>query len=610
MPMTVLFRRAVLAAGLLTVLLAAWFTIPTAEARSFVFARVEIDATVGPDGSLRIVEERTYRFDGSFSWASYRLPLTGASRIREIRIADERGPYAHDGQVAAGQNPAPGRYVVSRDTDAVLIRWGFRAADESRTFVISYVLDDVVTVYSDVAELYWKFIGTGWDRPTEAVQVTVRLPGRVPAEQIRAWGHGPLHGDVRPVAGGAVLSVRGLPASTMVEGRVIFPPNVVPQARQRRAEAALQRILSEEGRWAAAANRARMAARTAQFGLLGLPIMVLGLWGWLYLRHGREPEPGYPQTYYRDLPGAYTPAELGVLWRFGGVKPDDFVATTLDLIRRGYLTVETAPGGWLLRPDTLYTISRTEKQNGLQPFEAGALAMLFGRPDAVGQAVTVSRRGGLPADVKTRVGHRFSSWAKAVKQAAEDEGFFDTTSMTISTGSFVAGFVVLFVGGWAAVALETFVGIGATIVSALVLILGAGALRRRSQRGADDLRQWQGFRRFLLDFSEMPRTELPALALWEHYLVYAVPLGVAERVIQQLGRIYPAEQLARSPGLRMWSSTSGTGRVGSPLGAFAGFTTALAVATSSASSGSGRGGGFSGGGGGGGGGGGSGGSAG
>jgi hypothetical protein len=83
--MTILFRRAILVIGLLSVLGMAWLAVPAAG-RSFVFARVEIDATVGPDGSPRIVEERTYRFDGSFSWASYRLPLTGASRIREVRM--------------------------------------------------------------------------------------------------------------------------------------------------------------------------------------------------------------------------------------------------------------------------------------------------------------------------------------------------------------------------------------------------------------------------------------------------------------------------------------------------------------------------------------------
>jgi uncharacterized membrane protein len=559
-----------------------WSGAPVA-AKSFVFERVTIDAAVGPDGSLGIVDARTYRFSGSFSWASYRLPLRGTTRIRNIRVADERRTYTLDSSLS------PGAYVVTRDGDAVLIRWGFSASDETRTFRISYVLDDVVTVYSDVAELYWQFVGTGWDRSSEDVRVAVRLPGSVPVEQIRAWGHGPLQGDVRPVAGGAVLTVRNLPAHTMVEGRIVFPREVVAQARNRKAEIALPRILKEEGTWAAGA----------------VPVLVLLGWFVLYLRFGREPTPRVPEGYYRELPGTYSPAELGVLWRFGAVQPADFVATLLDLTRRGYLRIETGEREGFLgigREET-YTVIRTGKRGGLQDFESDALSMLFARPDDEGERVTIGRRKGLPADVKERVGRRFSSWKTMVKKAAEPEGFFDKTSQTASTLSYVAGAVLLFGGWFGGIAMQSVFGLVATVVSSLVLFVGGGALRRRSQRGADDLRRWQGFRRFLLDFSEMARAELPSLALWEHYLVYAVPLGVADRVVQQLGKIYTPEELSRSPGMSMWSSTSGSGRGGGfGLAALSGFTTAVAAATSSASSGSGSGGGFSGGGGGGGGG--------
>lgn len=570
-----------------------------ASAKSFVFSRVAIDATVWATGSMQVVEERTYRFDGSFSWASYRLPLKGASRIQGIRVGDEKGPYT--AATASGDPPGPGTFRVTQDGDAVLIRWGFRAENESRTFTIAYVLDDVVTVYADVAELYWKFIGTGWDRPSEDVQITVRLPGRLPADQIRVWAHGPPQGEVRPAAGGAVLTVKDLPAKTMVEGRIVFPRDVVPQAKNRRAEAALTRIVNEERVWAERANRARLLDRLLLGAAAGLPLLALLLWSHLYLRFGREHQPGPPEGYYRELPGDYSPAEMGVLWRFGSVQPADYVATILDLARRGFLKIETKVGEGLLFRDEMYTVTRTRKAGAMRPFETEALAMLFGTEDKPGGTVTISRRKGLPSEAKTRIGRRFSKWAHQVKATAEEQRFFDDRSARMSGMSVTLGLGLIAAAWFGAATLGPPAAIGSGI-SGVIMLLGSPAMRRRSQRGADDLQRWKGFRRFLLDFSQMPKAELPAVVLWEHYLVYAIPLGVADRVLEQLGKIYTSEELARSPSLGVWTGSSGSSGRGGGLASLASFTTVLSSATSSASSGSGRGGGFSGGGGGGGGG--------
>ena len=63
--------------------------------------------------------------------------------------------------------------------------------------------------------------------------------------------------------------------------------------------------------------------------------------------------------------------------------------------------------------------------------------------------------------------------------------------------------------------------------------------RTLTQPGQWQVDQWQAFRRFLKDFSNLDRAQLPQLILWEHYLVYATALGVAEEVIRQLPVVYP-----------------------------------------------------------------------
>jgi uncharacterized membrane protein len=140
------------------------------------------------------------------------------------------------------------------------------------------------------------------------------------------------------------------------------------------------------------------------------------------------------------------------------------------------------------------------------------------------------------------------------------------------------------------------------------LIPGSMNLRRRNPEAARALHQWEAFRRYLTDFSRLKEYPAPAIVLWEQYLVFAVTLGVAERVIEQFKALYPQVPDKGQMGTVVFANwVSGSGNAFSSMdsigGMFSSFSTSFATATSSYSSSSGGGGGFSGGGGGGGGGG-------
>ena len=112
---------------------------------------------------------------------------------------------------------------------------------------------------------------------------------------------------------------------------------------------------------------------------------------------------------------------------------------------------------------------------------------------------------------------------------------------------------------------------------------------------------WNAFKNFLKDFSRLDKAEIPSIILWEHYLVYAVSLGVAKEVIKQLPIVFTDEDLNNNQLTYMY---------GASYGYFGGFgamfddtihtvegaiSTAQSVANSQDSSSSGGGGGFSGG---------------
>ena len=60
-----------------------------------------------------------------------------------------------------------------------------------------------------------------------------------------------------------------------------------------------------------------------------------------------------------------------------------------------------------------------------------------------------------------------------------------------------------------------------------------------TKEGAIEKEQWNGLKRFMEDFSLLNEREIPELALWEEYLVYANAFGIAEKVIKQMKAAYP-----------------------------------------------------------------------
>ncbi len=127
--------------------------------KSYEFSRVAIDATVLPDGSLRLREQRTFDFKGEFSFAFFTVAWP-FDRIQDFSIHEGGRPVE-----AAIENEGTFR-----------ARWEFRAEDEQGTFTITYRALCAVRVSEDAAHLLWQFIGTGWEVPTREVLIRVHVP--------------------------------------------------------------------------------------------------------------------------------------------------------------------------------------------------------------------------------------------------------------------------------------------------------------------------------------------------------------------------------------------------------------------------------------------------
>ncbi len=60
----------------------------TLYAKSYTIPVIKVDVQVLANGNVRITEHRSYQFDGSYSWADYRLPLQGYEAISNIQVSE------------------------------------------------------------------------------------------------------------------------------------------------------------------------------------------------------------------------------------------------------------------------------------------------------------------------------------------------------------------------------------------------------------------------------------------------------------------------------------------------------------------------------------------
>ncbi|NMD42049.1 MAG: DUF2207 domain-containing protein [Firmicutes bacterium] len=63
-----------------------------ADDRSYYFPRVLIEAVLYPDGSMSVVEERTFSFDGRFRGAWEYIYLKNNASIRDLLVSEKGEP--------------------------------------------------------------------------------------------------------------------------------------------------------------------------------------------------------------------------------------------------------------------------------------------------------------------------------------------------------------------------------------------------------------------------------------------------------------------------------------------------------------------------------------
>ena len=574
-------------------------------AKDYSIPSVTVDARLNADGSMSISERRTYVFRGPFHWATYHLPTEGTGGVVDFSVGEEGKAYSR------GSEGADGTYQYDETSGEIGARWFFDTEDETRVFILSYRILDAVKLYQDAAVLYHKFVGTGWDKSSEQVRVTVCPPEPVGTKEVKAWAHGPLWGTIQILDNGSVSAeVRSLPANTFWEIRAIYPTSLFSRIGRVIPEQAVAQILAQEEKWADEANKKieewtkKQETKKVLTGYGRWVVLILSGFGFwkvirLYKHYGKKHRVHFPDTLYSELPSDIPPALLSHLLYRAQSGGGALVGTLLDLARRGFLRIreemETKRGIFGSSKNRVYLLElnrdfHSENKGSLRDFEQSLLAFIFDDLAEGGDVVdfrTLKRK-------RSKFIRWFSQWKKEVEVLDKDQLYWEEDSLKARNKGILVGMALatvtiisaILIGAWAMV----------PGISAVVLLILSSFIPRRTPEFELEAKKWKALKKYLKKYHFRDSDSRFFLENIGRFLVYGVVLGLPSEVIKKMAEVIPeGEQTSYVP----WYAANHPHADFSPAGFGEALSSLMTAATTSVSSAAGTGGGASGGGGGG-----------
>ena len=523
-------------------IIAVFFTVFSVifSAPSYRIDSLDITAKIQEDGSV-VIEEIALYNASEINGVLYNIDAKGYGKLQSLEVF-----YEKNGEFVSAVNDrgtASGMYTVSVSDELYKIKLYSPMRNEKRYFGFRYVLPRGVTVYEDIAQFNRKMVGRGWQNSIRDVSVKVILPKEADKDKIHAFGHGPLTGNIEILNGREIFfTLKNYRPGEFVETNILFPKEIVSKINPSyvKKTKGYDSIMAMEGKLAEESNRER--DRAVRGMILGRVVFFGGVAWWLflmvfiYLKNGKKYKVINPYgEYFRELPDDYTPAVAGTLVsRKMYPAPTHLFATVMDLVRKDYLEMEEINEVNSKGKNIKKTILKKAREvtSELKDYERlvfkwyinelgdGEKVVLEDVEKYVSKNLTNAKK----------FNANFEKWKTLVYTDMLSKGLKQDKRNKLAVTLGVITGILLFIGGMVLIVifqdpkfmLFNFLGIP--------LIVFSIAVNRPSKEKEEAYSRWKAFKKFLVDYSNLEEAKLASIHLWEHYFVYAIALGVAEKV--------------------------------------------------------------------------------
>ncbi|MDO4431993.1 MAG: DUF2207 domain-containing protein [Aerococcaceae bacterium] len=546
---------------LCTVMSLLWLLLPytvMAQEVEFDITRQEVVTEIQASGNVKFTDKQFYDvtfMNGAFfklDHRGYELQSYRVGIVNETTGAVDYLTEAYDGSARTFQ--------VNTQGEQTTFKVYYPSEEEYVTFVYEYTLQGMVINYQDTAVFERKLVGEATNDFFD-VEAKVILPGEVVVqEDLRAWGYGVPQGEVTLLVenGKSVvqLTAPNNPPHQSVAVHMLFPTSMTPNNPNVVAEMHKDAMIEREA-GIVEEDAKRLAQKQQRYQLQGLGSVLLLLlmpFGAIayYFTQRRKLNPNpkqYPHHIY-SLPADITPAVMACAALRHKPNAADFSATIVDLARKGYLELEEvfkekrgffgqSNGKTVLIkvPDSKPNLSELQKHE-----YAVWEYVTFDTPITLETLTERAQEDSTIARRQEILWEKFENNASLKGEQLSQPAFYTRIFSRVLLGAaffinivltlFALVFLKMSGLNWA---INGVVGLAVVIQIVLLVVFLLSIFKPIVSAKEYELRQeWLGFANMLRDIGQLNMREIGSLELWDEYLVYAISLGVADKVIEAM----------------------------------------------------------------------------
>ena len=498
-------------------------------AASFRIEKLDIEANLQKDGSMVVSEAVTYDID-EINGVYFDIDAKGFGELEYIQVFE-------DDSTGGFKEVDASNYEVSVSDELYRIKLYSKNYNNRRTFKFVYKLSEAITVYDDVAQFNRKMVGKEWQQGINYITAKVIIPVSASYDNsnILVFGHGPLTGEVDKEGNTVIYKLNNYYPGDFLEAHILMEPEIFSEYNKSKIvhKDMKQKLLDMEAKFADEANAERDKAIRQQeminkvFEKPGLIFGVLSsIWGALmYYIHvifkRKNKVKNSVGKYLRELPDNSSPALVGGFMT-NSINDNEILATIVDLVRRKVLTLENSDkNSIIILTGSTENLSAQEK----------AIVDIYINDFGDGKSLDL-KSFGFFQKVPMSVARKFEKW-RAMVQSEMNRKNLTYQGLGCLGVIFFAFFPMIFTFAGLVIGMITGNKMFLLIVVMGIILFVSGAKARYPRKELAEAKdKWQAFKNFLSDYSQLEEAKITSVHLWEQYFVYAVALGVSDKVVK------------------------------------------------------------------------------